>query len=508
MSGTEATPVSVGLRMLSGVELSMLGQAAVLAVNLSLTPMIVHGLGAEGYGLFTLMWTALSFLLLLNAGTGVATQTFAAEYRGRGEPPDLRRLLRRAFLFQMGMGALGAAALFGARHWLVLHWLNFEGPAEAAASRVLAWVALAAPAFFALQFSVNILYGTQRFKAYNAFTALQVALVAVSAALLLKLGLGLAAVAGAFAAAHWALAAAGLWSVRSLWAGSEAPSCGRVSEFVSFSGKNLLSQALWLLTNQGDRVFVASYMPLSAMSYYAVSSSIAQKFNVFCGAVSAAAFPLLAELHGLGEEERLKRLYLKATQLSLYLILPVSILAFVLVPQFMTLWLGPDFGLRSTWPFRLLVVANIAYLFTYLPNALAVGKGSPQLSAYMGAAKTSVLLVGWPLLIPRWGIVGAALGVVAAEWAVTPLFVAHVHRKVLAVSWAEYWSRACLRPCAAGLALAAFGLAFHGRIGDWVELLGFAAAATALYGLLAYGLLEKDAKDLLAQWLRARLGAA
>ena len=96
---------SFGQKILRGVWSSLLGQGAVFALSLWLTPWIIKNLGAGGYGVYTLMWSALSFLLILNLGSLSAAQRFTAQWHLLNDrKPSLAALLRGTLFFVAGMG--------------------------------------------------------------------------------------------------------------------------------------------------------------------------------------------------------------------------------------------------------------------------------------------------------------------------------------------------------------------------------------------------------------------
>lgn len=296
------------------------------------------------------------------------------------------------------------------------------------------------------------------------------------------------------------MAVVSLWAVRGA---ISAPGRGKpkdLKEYASFSLKGFLGQAIWVVTFQGDRAFIGALLPLTQVGFYAVASGIASKFNTLCSVVGSIAFPILSELHGTGQEERLRRLYLKVTQLSLFLIIPVSILVVVLAPQFLTLWLGESFSREGTWPLRVLVLANLAYVAIYLPSYLASSKGAPHWAGFQQAAKTVLLILLWVLWIPRWGILGAAAGLAVAEWTATPLFIGYVHRRMLGLGWWEFRKGACWRPVVTGLVLAVCGLAVHGSIGSWLALFLHAAVGGSVYFSVGCLLLDADSKKLLKEF--------
>jgi O-antigen/teichoic acid export membrane protein len=245
-------------------------------------------------------------------------------------------------------------------------------------------------------------------------------------------------------------------------------------------------------------------LPLTQLGYYIVPASLIQKFNMFSGAVTATAFPMITELDGRGETDRLRRLYLKASELSLFFLLPLSIIAFLLAPQFLTLWLGAEFSRLGTWPLRLLLGSNLIYFSTNLPMNTAVSKGHPEIYTYMATAIVILLGIFWAILIPHYGIAGAALGSMLAQLVCAPAFIGYVHRRFLAIDWKTYLSEVFFRPVIAGSVLAILGLAIHANATTWPRLFAFGAVGSVLYLGAGYRLLEPEAKSLFWDWLRLK----
>lgn len=486
----------LGRRVLRGMRLNLLGQGATVAVTLLVTPRLVAAWGEEGYGLYTLIWPLISYVTLLNLGAVGAVQRFSAHLSAPGQAGRLSALLRRAGLFLAAATGLGALGLLLGRAWLVERLFDVPAGLAAEAAALFAWTAAGAVPHTLLVFGSSVLYGRQRFGAHAALMTLQTGGLGVLAALLVAAGRGLWEVGAAFLLLETVLAAAALWLARGPLGVPPRPAPGDLRDFADFSWRGAIGQALWVLTFHGDRLFIGRVLPVAQLGFYGAAAGIAQKLGVLTAAVSSIAYPILTELHGAGEEERLRRFYLKATELALYLSLPATILAFALAPQFLTLWLGEPFSRFGAWPLRLLILGNLAYGAHLLPNNVASGKGHPHWAGVAQAAKGVVLLALWAALIPRWGLVGAAGGLAGAEAAASAAFLAHVHRRLLRLGIGEYLA-SCARPAAAGAALALFALTLRARIGSWPELIGASALGLAIYLAAGWLLLDRESRGLL-----------
>jgi len=487
-------------RVMRGVELNLIGQVASVIIALWLTPLVLRRLGTDGYALYTLIGTLLGYLMLLTPGVPVATVRFSAYHQGREERPRVSGVLRLALLIQLSAALAGGVILFAGRGRFTAWFVQASAGVVSSAPAVLAFAAFAAPFYFLFQLSLNALYGLQRFALYNVMKAAEAACPLAAAAAVLAAGGGLKAVAASFLGVQALLAVSGLLLLRADFAaGKGLPGRAERRDFISFAGKSAWLQIFWLVIYQGDRLIIGGFLTLSDLGFYAVSAAIARKFNAFCGVVSDSVMPMMAELKGRGETERLRNLYLKSTELSLFVVLPVLILSFALVPQFLTLWLGGDFSLRGTWPFRLLVLANLAYQWSTLPANAALSSGAPELTSALQGVKVILLLILWPMLVPRWGISGAAFALLAAEWAICPALLTYVHRRLLGISWRTYLAEACARPCLAASALAAYAFAARPFVGSWSSLLLAGALGALIFYWLGWRLLDEEARSLLRE---------
>ncbi|MFA6091319.1 MAG: oligosaccharide flippase family protein [Elusimicrobiota bacterium] len=495
---------ALGPKVLEGTSTFLLSQGSILLINLAATPVLVRHLGADGYALYTLMWTISGYLHLLSFATSLGIQKYTAQLDHRGTASPLGELLRFVLSAQFAASVLGGLALYlGRRHVSSLFGI---GPSMLpAAESLFAWTAAATPAYFMLQFGIAILYGAQDFRRYNLMQASQSGAASAVSCLLLLLGARIEALGATFFAVNMLLAASALWSCRRRILQDSEPLAEIRPGFLLFCSKGLINNLLWVLIFQVDRVFIGAYLPLAQLGYYVVATSTVQKLNTFCGAVQSTTFPLLADLHGRGETQRLQRFYLKVTELSLFVILPFTILAFAFIPQFLTLWLGAEFSERSTWPFRLLLGANLAYISTTTAGYLSWAKDAPEIPLWMLLLKFTLLACLWPILIPRWEITGTALAVFIADWITTPVSIYMVHRRFLELGWRSFADEALVRPCTAAMALAAAALVFHGYVHSWAGLLLSGCLGLTVYWGVAYLLLDQESKDLLRSWVDSKL---
>ena len=76
---------SHGPRVAANSLANMAGRAASLLFWLILTPYILHALGPERFGFWSLLFTFTSYMLIMDLGVGGALSRFVADLKARGK---------------------------------------------------------------------------------------------------------------------------------------------------------------------------------------------------------------------------------------------------------------------------------------------------------------------------------------------------------------------------------------------------------------------------------------
>ena len=98
---------------------NLAGRAVTGVLWVAVTPYVLSRLGAERFGIWSLFFTFLSYLLAFDLGISSTMTRFVASARGAGESQSLLRTLRRGLMLAIGLGLLWAAVVVLARPWIV-----------------------------------------------------------------------------------------------------------------------------------------------------------------------------------------------------------------------------------------------------------------------------------------------------------------------------------------------------------------------------------------------------
>jgi O-antigen/teichoic acid export membrane protein len=92
--------------LFSGMGYSAIAQVAPLLTNLALTPYLIHHLGLDRFGVWSLMLVLLTTLTILDGGVGASLQRFFAYHGARGDREGVGRLVIGSMALFIGIGGL------------------------------------------------------------------------------------------------------------------------------------------------------------------------------------------------------------------------------------------------------------------------------------------------------------------------------------------------------------------------------------------------------------------
>lgn len=479
------------------------------AANLVLLPILVNRLGHETFGLYVMLHAAASYLMLLSFGAGGATAKFVAEFHAEKNADAMRDILRLSLLVH-ALGALSGALLLTALAPSFASKL-FEVPEQSMELAGFVLRCAAASALFAAlnQVALSVLQGLQRFDWFNMIGLFQSVLLPLGAAVLLARGFGLREIAAWYlilSALVCLFSGAAAWRLLD-WSGYQKKRGLPAEQFARYAGNMWLGSLSGLVTSQLDKVFVARAGSLSNLTLYAVPAGLLQRLQTLPAIVSSVLLPLFSALRAEKEPGEIERIYLRSSRMMLITLWPAFALLFALMPQFLTLWLGGDFGGRGIWPARFLVCAQAFALLCYIPNAVSAGRGYAHYVSGIAWSQAAASLLFWSWLIPRYGIAGAAAGSALAQGLPVLFYLPLIHRRVLGIGSRRFWSESLRGPLAAGFVTLGIGLAVNQWAQDWPRLLLAGAAGLATHLIAAWLLLGAGERERVAAALQGA-GAA
>ena len=413
---------------------NLAGSGWIAVLTLIATPIQIHLLGVEAYGLIGLITVLQIVFNTLDLGLSASvTQTVAADRSpGRAESAPLTNSVGTIYglMAILIAGLLWLTASLIATRWLKPDTLDSE-TVLAAVRAIGLYVAFRWP----ISFYTGVLSGIQRMDVLNLLKA---------GAATVRLGVGIAVILAwpdivlflawfaasalvelvAFAIATHRLVPELRPMVRISWPA--------IRSVWKFSATMAAIAVLSMLITQMDRIFVSKLLSLEAFGYYSLAYTTGIAISLLQVSLNNAALPAFAEAASHGRRELAQR-YAKVSELTAFAVaLPCALLVFF-GADILRVWVNEEAARGAGLPLALLSFGfflNAAFSNAYL-SAVATRKAN--IPATVNAIGILVYAPALYVLTARFGTVGAASGwVLLTVYYGFTLFPA-VHRRVLHV---------------------------------------------------------------------------
>lgn len=486
---------------------------ATIVSGLVVTPIAIHSLGTEGFGLWSFIGSITIYLTLLDFGLGPSVVRFTAEARGRRAPEDTNRLASVALVLY---GVIGLATLLlgVAIAWLVP--LLIDVPDELVGeSRLAAFlVVLSLVVRFPLGLFYNLLGGHQRFDVQNLGNFVGTIAYAALVAILLPRGGGIVLLAAlTLGVTLFRLTLPLFWLRREfpeLRLSRSYVTRREVKELTAVSTSNFLIHLANKVVFSTDVVVVGIVLGAEAAALYAVPAKLFQLAFGLCSVGAILMFPAFAEHEGAQEAERQRRLLLVGLRGSIAAGLVVA-LPLLLIPDLVIeAWLRDDGFGESTPVLSLLAIVILVHQPIYLLTNFLIARGRQNEIARALIVGTVLNVVLSVALLEAVGLWGVALATLVADCALVLYVVPRLAAPAAGITPGAF-ARATLRPllpaAAAGIPLVAVARAF-----DTDSLLTLAPIGVGWVALCALAIwrfgLDPGERDVLQRTLRGGRGAA
>lgn len=425
------------------------GSALPALVALATVPLMIHGLGLEGFGVVTLITSVVGYFGVLDANLSAGSIKFLAEHHAR---QDSRRF---AETFWFGAGFYSLLGLVGGLLLLIF--------AEALVDKVfkvspvlradaLLGLHIAAFGFALLQIQNYLLVvpqALQRFDRSAGGEAFFGVVVNLASAVVALQGGGVSGVLGARVLVSVVNSVWLVWLMRQLAIPLQPslPSREVALALANFSAHSWLSRTASMLHQYADKLIVGALAGPVALAIYTVPSQLATRILGLTYRLSAVIYPRVSALAATGEQHQLRVLYLDANRILTYLNCAVLGMIAITGEHFLSEWVGPEF-VALGYPVLLLVTLGLLIdSLTTLPSLVNDGLGHPKISGRFAIARG---LLGVAMVwggTSLYGIIGAAGAHLLCSILMTLLFLIYVHGRTVPASLQETL-RLCWAPSA------------------------------------------------------------
>ena len=500
-------------RFLSNVLWNWSHVALSLFSALILSRYIIRKLGPEGYGLWQLSYSLIGYYGLLDLGFRSAVVFYAAQYRAREEFDALNELISTLLVYFSAIAAvlIAVSVLLASSAY---HFFPVSPAYRDAFEKLVLIIGISIASGIVFNVFSGLVEGFQRFDLANQIRMVSFIVRYFGCALLLFLGYGLVAMGVIALASQILLNVLYIIVSRQIFPGLRFSfrlvrkrawnhtAVYGVHTFVASVANTTLEQSPSLVIGHLHGGADVGYynLPLRILTYAADAVSRV-------GIVVAAQ---AAELTAKGRLDILAKLGIYANRYCFVLYMPLVLMVLVYGHELINLWVGQNYVVHSAALLPILLIGaalGMAGQFSSSTILFGMGKHRGYSHALMAEAVANVL--GMILVIPRFGLVGAAwvasLLMVLVRGGITPWLVC----RQLQYSVAAYFQQIFMRPVLTGLPVLVLIWFCKVRLwpgNTWWQLIAAAGVTVLTYwGSAYFTCLEPEHRALIWNWVARRV---
>jgi len=501
-----------GERFFSNVLWNWSQVAVTLFSAIILSRYIIRKLGPEGYGLWQLSYSMIGYYNLLDLGFRSAVVFYSARYRTRGEYSALNEMLSTLLVYFSAVAiVLIAVSALVSREAYRFFPVSAVYRDDFAKLVFIIGVSISTAIVFNV-FS-GLVEGFQRFDLANQIRIVSFVVRYFGCALLLYFGYGL--VAMGLIAFISVMLLNGLYIVISR----------RVFPEMRLSFR-LVNRQAWMRTaSYGVHTFVAGMANTTleqspslvighlrggaAVGFYNLPLRILQYAADAVSRVGIVVAAQAAEFTARARLDLVAKLAIYANRYCFTLYAPLAIVVLVYGRELIQLWVGAAFVTNSA-PLLPIFLAGTAFAMAgqFSSSTVLFGMGKHRGYAYALLSEACLNIVGMIVIMPRFGLVGAAVVAAVLMIAVRGIITPWLACRQLDFPFLRYLRLIFERPLL--IAIPILLLTYWCKLKlwpgtNWIQLISVSVLVGTVYWAAAYMIcLEPEHRLLLLKWVSAR----
>jgi len=403
-------------------------------LTLITTPLFVHKLGTDKYGIWMLVNSIVGFIGVMEFGLGAATVKYVSAHLAKKNIEGVVRVIRSTLTMYGIFGAFTAIIIYFLAPILINHVFNVGAENISLAIKAIQIAGFGMAIHMIDSVFLSVLQGHQRYDLTSKITMItKVVIMTVNVILVLSgqtvTQILLATITiTALSSTVKAIVAKKILLPSLIF----MPIFDRkaLREIFGFGFYSWLQSISGILLNQVDKFIIVSFLDTTALTYYTVCLTLASQIHGVLSKTVSFLFPLSSEAHEKGNIEQMRRIYFKAMNFVTIAGIAMGLTIFLFSHNILSLWMGVDFADESANILRILSFAYTIMATSIVPYYFMNGTKFVKLNTLFAFISGSIIAISAVLMIPFYGVIGAAF----ARLASTPTGVISrtiVHYKVL-----------------------------------------------------------------------------
>lgn len=388
-----------------------------LPIGLILPPVTIKYIGVEGYGIWVLIQTLITYTSLMDMGFSPAITKYTAEYDAHKDLVKMIQVFNTLFVVYIFL-CLILFVIICLCNGLIIDFLigSTKIPKE-----TISFVLIISSFVFCfnMAFSVylSFLNGLQRMDITNKIGSISSVSNCLFSIVFLYVGGGIKS-----------LALAGVIS-SVITAVMYLRTCKRIAPYLTFnpflfnlkiikeiwgfSSYGAMGNLVAMIHFQSDKLMISYFLGVNSLAIYDIAHRLVFFIWGLSGSLITPIMPAISHVHAKYGVEGSKEVFQTIFQYTALIVCPVFLFVPVFADTLILVWLGTGYENAIS----VLRVLSLAYLLNILsgPGAsILTGIGFYKIPFHGGVITAIITMVLCPILIIKFGILGSATGILAA----------------------------------------------------------------------------------------------
>jgi len=466
-----------------------------------MTPIFLKNMGNYDYGIWEIIASVVGYMGILDLGIKPAITRFTAKYKVENNNSALREIYSSAFAFTLLMGIILCTILIC---WGMFfpETLAPDSSSTTKYTLVLTILALQMLMMFPGYVPESLLEGLQQYSVKNNVTIVNSIIGACVLFYFISPNNALYLLALVNAVGLSIKYALYFYLVSRPKYGQLVPtvsyvSLAKIKQLLHFGGKSFIQGLAYQIESATDVLVIGYFLNPALVPLYSIPANLMGHIRNVGFTLTQAFMPKFSQLAAEKNSKATIDFYINASKWTIALILPISILAVILGPAFISLWLGTEYGENSQLILLLLAIFTMLPFLDPVMERYLTAINKHAILAKLYPISALINLVASILLVNKFGIVGVALGSIIPLCILVPVYLVYSCKQLgISVYW--YINRA-LFPLALpnfGLTLFALFITDTYEINSYLALVLFSSLLILCYGIIFWftTLCENDRK--------------
>ncbi len=431
--------MSFSRQFLLNIFSSWYAHAVRVATAFFFVPFITSVLGDARYGVWVIVFQAVSYFTLLDLGMSAAIVRFVSRFLGEKNFDKINRVLNTATLFYLGIGLMAAALtyLFVHSYFDIFRIDNAGNAREGAAAMAILGIYVGIR-FITLPFGGSFV-ALHRQDIANMLNICEELVRTILLVLILFYGYGLIEMAQTVLVTNAARQIISIIILKRLhgniqfsWRYFDRPT---LKSLLQYSRTAFGISVAWLLIFNSDSLLLGIISSSAAAGVFNPAVQAMFHLRLMVSAIGIPLTPAVSHLEATTDTATITRMYLRALKYVAYASFLICTGLVLYAEPFVSLWLPAEF-LPAAAVMKILAISAAFYLPQILGNSVLLGLDKHRYLLLVSALEVLLKIILALILIKPYGLIGMALATAFPQFVLYTSLYPHYVSKALGIT---YW---------------------------------------------------------------------